>query len=73
MKVLSLFDSISCNSGLIAYKNFCRYLTRREIEQAQTLPLGYTDSLSYNQMQDVCGDGWTVDIITHILSFIGDK
>jgi DNA (cytosine-5)-methyltransferase 3A len=58
------------NSGLISYKDFCRFLTRREIEQAQTLPLGYTDSLSYNQMQDVCGDGWTVDVIAHILSFI---
>lgn len=37
---------------------------------AQTLPLGYTDNLSYNQMQNVCGDGWTVDVIKHILSFI---
>lgn len=56
----------SPNSGLIAYKDFCRYLTRREIEQAQTLPLGYTDCLSYLQMQDVCGDGWTIDVIAHI-------
>lgn len=54
------------NSGLIKYKDFCRYLTRREIEQAQTLPLGYTDMLSYRQMQDVCGDGWTIDVIAHI-------
>lgn len=58
------------NSGLIEYKGFCRRLTRREIEMAQTLPLGYTDNLSYNQMQNVCGDGWTVDVIKHILSFI---
>ena len=55
------------NSGLIEFDNFCRYLTRREIELAQTLPLGYTDELSYRQMQDVCGDGWTVDVIAHIL------
>ena len=55
------------NSGLIEFEDFCRYLTRREIELAQTLPIGYTDSLSYNQMQDVCGDGWTVDVIAHIL------
>ena len=58
------------NSGLIEFDDFCRYLTRREIELAQTLPIGYTDSLSYNQMQDVCGDGWTVDIIAHIFSFL---
>lgn len=57
------------NSGLIEFEDFCRYLTRREIELAQTLPIGYTDSLTYNQMQDVCGDGWTVDVITHILRY----
>lgn len=54
------------NSGLIEHGDFCRYLTRRELELGQTLPLGYTDCLSYNQMQDVCGDGWTVDVIAHI-------
>ena len=57
------------NSGLIEFEDFYRYLTRREIELAQTLPIGYTDSLTYNQMQDVCGDGWTVDVITHILRY----
>ena len=57
------------NSGLIAFEDFCRYLTREEIERGQTLPIGYTDCLTYNQMQDVCGDGWTVDVIAHIFSF----
>ena len=55
------------NSGLIAHGDFCRYLTRRELEQAQTVPLGYTDCVSYNQAQDLLGDGWTVDVIVHIL------
>lgn len=55
------------NSGLIAYKDFCRYLTRQEMELAQTLPIGYTDVLSYGKAQDVLGDGWTVDVIAHIL------
>jgi hypothetical protein len=54
------------NSGLIEFEDFCRYLTREEIEMAQTLPVGYTDILTYSQMQDVCGDGWTVDVIAHI-------
>lgn len=57
------------NSGLIEFEDFCRYLTRSELELGQTLPLGYTDNLTYNQMQDVCGDGWTVDVIAHISSF----
>ena len=58
------------NSGLIAFEDFCRYLTRREIELAQTLPEGYTKAISYLQMQDVCGDGWTVDVIAHIFSYL---
>ena len=57
----------SPNSGLIAYKDFCRFLSRRELEQGQTVPLGYTDCLSYNQAQDLLGDGWTVDVIVELL------
>lgn len=60
----------SPNSGLIEFDDFCRFLTRREIELAQTLPIGYTDSLTYGQMQDLCGDGWTVDVIAHIFKNI---
>lgn len=58
------------NSGLIEFEDFCRYLTRAEIEGGQTLPIGYTDCLTYNQMQDVCGDGWTIDVIAHIFSYL---
>ena len=54
------------NSGLVEYEDFCRYLTRQELEQAQTVPIGYTDCLSYGQMQSVLGNGWTVDVIAHI-------
>lgn len=58
------------NSGMMPYGDWCRFLTRREMEMAQTLPVGYCDHLSYNQACDVIGDGWTVDVIKHILSFI---
>ena len=58
------------NSGLIEYEDFCRYLTQAELEQAQTLPQGYTKSVSYNQAQAVLGNGWTVDAIAHIFSFL---
>lgn len=54
------------NSGLVEFEDFCRYLTRRELEIAQTVPVGYTDCVSYNQAQDLLGDGWTVDVIAHI-------
>lgn len=60
----------SPNAGVVQCEDFARLLTRKELELAQTLPEGYTDILSYNQMQDVVGDGWTVDVIAHIFSFI---
>jgi len=46
-----------------------RYLSQTEIEKLQTLPIGYTKILSYDEAYDCIGDGWTVDIIAHILSF----
>lgn len=54
------------NSGLVEYEDFCRYLTKQELELAQTVPIGYTKCLSYNQACAVLGNGWTVDIIAHI-------
>lgn len=54
------------NSGLVEYEDFCRFLTREELELAQTVPLGYTKAVTYNQAQDLLGDGWTVDVIAHI-------
>ena len=58
------------NSGLIEFDGFCRFLTRKELELGQTLPEGYTNILSYHKAQDLIGDGWTVDVIAHILSFL---
>ena len=55
------------NAGLITCEDFCRTLTQREQEIGQTLPEGYTKCLSYNQASDVIGNGWTVDVIVHIL------
>ena len=39
------------------------------MERLQTVPEGYTSILSTRQIHDVLGDGWTVDVIRHILSF----
>lgn len=50
--------------------NGVRYMNRAELERCQTVPKGYTDCLSRNEAADVLGDGWTVDVIAHILSFI---
>lgn len=47
-----------------------RHLNQIEMERCQTVPEGYTSCLSRNQAANVLGDGWTVDVIAHILSFL---
>mgnify|MGYP003624610166 FL=1 len=44
-----------------------RYTTRLESEKLQTVPLGYTKNVSLNQSKRMLGNGWTVDVIAHIL------
>ena len=46
-----------------------RYLSQNELEKLQTLPIGYTSILNYDEAYDCIGDGWTVDIIAHILKY----
>jgi site-specific DNA-cytosine methylase len=50
----------------IAYRN----LTVVECERLQTLPDGYTSGVSDAQRYKAIGNGWTVDVISHIFSFI---
>ena len=49
-----------------------RFLTIDEWEKLQTLPVGYTDipGLSITDRKCSIGNGWTVNVITHILNFI---
>ena len=44
-----------------------RYFTPIECERLQTLPDGYTKAVSDNQRFKMIGNGWTVDVIVHIL------
>ena len=44
-----------------------RKLSHVEAERLQTLPDGYTEGVSNNQRYKCIGNGWTVDVITHIL------
>lgn len=48
--------------------NGIRFMNQREMERCQTVPEGYTKCLSRNEAADVLGDGWTVDVIVHILN-----
>lgn len=47
-----------------------RRLTPIEYERLQTLPVNYTQGISDAQRYKAIGNGWTVDVIAHILSFI---
>lgn len=58
------------NENYLLKDGIYRYLSQNELENLQTLPIGYTNCLNYDEAYDVIGDGWTVDIISHILSYI---
>jgi DNA-cytosine methyltransferase len=46
-----------------------RKLSPLECERLQTLDDNYTDCVSNNQRYKAIGNGWTVDVIKHILSY----
>ena len=45
-----------------------RKLTVRECEALQTVPKDYTNYVSNTQRYKMLGNGWTVDVIAHILN-----
>ena len=46
--------------------NGLRYITPLECERAQTIPDNYTSIVSNSQRYKMIGNGWTVDVISHI-------
>ena len=49
-----------------------RKLTPIEAERLQTLPDNYTAGISNTQRYKCIGNGWTVDVIAHILGGLHD-
>jgi len=47
-----------------------RRLTTIECERLQTVPDNYTEGASNSQRYKMLGNGWTVDVISHILSYM---
>ncbi len=47
-----------------------RPLTIIEAERLQTVPYNYTNYASDSQRWKMLGNGWTVDVIAHILSYM---
>lgn len=64
----------TCNGGntqkKVMDKGRPRKLTPLEYERLQTLPDNYTDCVSNTHRYSACGNGWTVDVIAHIFSFL---
>lgn len=58
------------DGAYIHHNGVYRKLTPVECERLQTVPDNYTASVSNTQRYKMLGNGWTVDVIAHILSFI---
>lgn len=48
-------------------------LNVNECEQVQGLPIGYTNYISERQAKKAIGNGWTVQMITHIFKCMSEK
>jgi len=64
-----------CNALTTASQNFMRFenlswrkLMPLECERLQTVPDNYTNHVSNTQRYKMLGNGWTVDVIAHILN-----
>lgn len=60
------FTTVVFDSPDLDWKKGIRYFTQTELERLQTVPEGYTKSLSRNEAASLIGDGWTVEVIKHI-------
>ena len=49
------------------YKDISRTMTVEEVERLQTMPIGYTKVLSKTRAMNALGNGWTAEIIMHII------
>lgn len=50
-----------------------RKLTILEYERLQTIPENYTDNIKLSKRFHAIGNGWTVDVIAHILKFLTEE
>lgn len=57
-------------TGLYQIENIIRRLTPIECERLQGVPDNYTNHVSDSQRYKMLGNGWQIDTIAHILSFL---
>ena len=58
------------NTNAVEYKQRIRRLTPIECERLQTVKDNYTNYVSDSQRYKMLGNGWTIDVISHILNYI---
>jgi DNA (cytosine-5)-methyltransferase 3A len=58
------------NTNAVEYKSNIRRLTPLECERLQTVPDNYTNHVSDSQRYKMLGNGWTVDVISHIFKYL---
>lgn len=71
-------QALTCISGGYQHKKIylngrVRKLTPIEYERLQNLPDNYTEGISDNNRYSACGNGFTVDVIVYLLSFIKEQ
>jgi len=70
----SLLAQMSCGThAILENETKIRRLTPIECERLQTVPDGYTSCVSDTQRYRMLGNGWTVDVIAYIFSFMALK
>lgn len=60
----------TANSMAVEIKKNIRKLTPIECERLQCVSDNYTNYVSDSQRYKMLGNGWTIDVITHILKYI---
>lgn len=57
-------------TGIYLHDSKIRRLTPIECERLQTVPDNYTNHVSDTQRYRMLGNGWTIDVIVHLLSYL---
>ena len=69
-KSTALRTNVNNGNMWIKVQGGYRNLSRNEAEALQNVPMNYTNVISETQAKKCLGNGWTVDVIAHIFSFI---
>lgn len=69
----ALMAQMSSGTHAIQTESKIRRLTPIECERLQTVPDNYTSIVSDTQRYRMLGNGWTIDVIAHIFSYLPKK